>query len=255
MEITRTITERTSQRLEPLIINKYITFILVSIGISLLGIAVFLWIQGEYDQWFLFSHDALRSIKSIATAGKVASKYGMPIILLIYLIYLMLAFNNEKLRVAYKITILVFLMFGLVGLGGDLLKEIIGRPRPFVTYVGEYIAFSDAGTPAFPSGHATKSMALALPFLVLIPVRDKWHIALKILLAVVALSVSYSRVLLGAHYVSDVLAGIGLSMICLPIVTHLTNKVLEKMNKERLDMAVKIWAVILFGLMVFLVLS
>ena len=50
-------------------------------------------------------------------------------------------------------------------------------------------------------------MALALPFLLLITAKDNWHRGVKILLAIIAFGVCYSRVLLGAHYVSDVLAG------------------------------------------------
>ena len=254
METTRTLVKSTSKGVKPLILNEKTVIPLTIIGIFLLGLAVFLWIQMDIDQWILFSHDALRSIEPIAKIGKAVSKYGMSLILLINLIYLIFAFNNANLRDAYKIIPLVFFMFGLVGLGGDLLKEIINRPRPFVTYAGEYLAFSDAGTPAFPSGHATKSMAMVLPFLILIQARDKWHIVVKILLAGIALCVSYSRVFLGAHYASDVIAGIGLTLVCLPLVTRLTNKVLEKMTQERLKVAVKIWATILFGLMVFLAL-
>jgi undecaprenyl-diphosphatase len=133
------------------------------------------------------------------------------------------------------------------------LKEIINRPRPFVAYAGEINALSKADTPAFPSGHATKSVALALPFLLLVAARDKWHKGVKILLAAIALSVCYSRVLLGAHYVSDVLAGIGMALICFPLVILWTNKILVRiMKKKALDSAIKVWAVILLGLMAIL---
>lgn len=252
MKTTRPLAKSTSKGVKPLKLNRKTVITLTTMGIILLGLAVFLWIQVNIDRWILFSHDALRSIESIATIGKTVSKYGMSIILFINLIYLVFAFNNANLRDATKVTLLVLFMFALVGLGGDLLKEIINRPRPFVTYAGEYTAFSDAVTPAFPSGHATKSMAMVLPFLVLIPARDKWHIGVKILLAGIALSVSYSRVFLGAHYASDVLAGIGLTMICLPLVTRLTNMILGKMTPERFNTAGKIWAAVVFGLMVFL---
>ncbi len=87
---------------------------------------------------------------------------------------------------------------------------------------------------------------MALPFLVLMPARDKWHTGVKIILAGLALSVSYSRVLLGAYYISDVLAGIGLSMICLPLVTLVSNKILGNLNREKLNKAVRIWALILW---------
>jgi undecaprenyl-diphosphatase len=145
------------------------------------------------------------------------------------------------------------LLFGIAGIGGDLLKEILGRSRPFVEYAGEINALSSAATPAFPSGHATKSVALALPFLILVAPKDNWRKGVKILLAVLALGVCYSRVVLGAHYVSDVLAGMGMALICLPVVTVLSNKILSRMTEERLQFAIKIWAAVLLGLMLFLV--
>jgi len=176
----------------------------------------------------------------------------MSIILLVYLIYLLFAFNYEKLRDAYRIYLLVILMFGFAGIGGDILKEIVDRPRPFVEYAGEINALSNAETPAFPSGHATKSVALALPFLLLLPAKDNWHKVVKIFLAAMALVVCYSRVLLGAHYVSDVLAGVGMALICFPLVTLLNNKMLSMIAKKRGELPIKVWGVILFVLMIYL---
>jgi membrane-associated phospholipid phosphatase len=143
-------------------------------------------------------------------------------------------------------------MFGIVAVGSDLLKVIIARPRPFVTYAGEMIAFSDAETYALPSGHASKSTALALPFIILVAARDRWQMGVKILLGILALGVCYSRVVLGAHYVSDVLAGMGWALTSFPVATLLTNQILGKMDQERLNFAVKIWALVLLVLMLYL---
>ena len=153
----------------------------------------------------------------------------------------------------YRIYLLVFLMFGFAGISGDILKEVFNRPRPFVEYAGEINALSNAETPAFPSGHATKSVALGLPFLLLVATKDNWHKGVKILLAIIVFGVCYSRVLLGAHYVSDVLAGVGMALICFPLVIRLNNKILRRMTKERLNFATRVWAVILLALMIVLV--
>ena len=143
-------------------------------------------------------------------------------------------------------------MFSIAAIGSDLLKVIIARPRPFVTYAGEMMAFSDADTYALPSGHASKSTALALPFLILVVARDRWQTGVKVLLGILALGVCYSRVVLGAHYVSDVLAGMGWAMACYPVATLLANQILGKMSQERLNTAIKIWALVLLVLMVYL---
>ena len=253
MEGSKRVTERNIPRVKPLTLSRQTIVIIVVIATVLWSIAFFLWKQVELDKWLLISQNRLRTNELVVGVAQMATKYGMPIIVLVYLLYLLLAFKYEKLRDAYRIYLLVFLMFGFAGIGGDILKEIFNRPRPFVEYKGEINAFSNAATPAFPSGHATKSMALALPFLLMITAKDSWHKGLKILLAVIVFGVCCSRVLLGAHYVSDVLASAGMALICFPLVTLLNNKILSNMTEERLNFAIKVWAVILLGLIIFLV--
>jgi membrane-associated phospholipid phosphatase len=253
MEGSKRVTKRDISGVKPLALSKQTIVIIEVIAIVLWSIAFFLWGQVGLDKWLLISQNWLRTNELVVSVAQVATKYGMSIIVLVYLLYLLFAFKYEKLRDTYRIYLLVFLMFGFAGIGGDILKEIFNRPRPFVEFTGEINALSNAATPAFPSGHATKSMALALPFLLLIGAKDNLHKGVKILLAIIVFSVCYSRVLLGAHYVSDVLAGVGMALICFPLVTLLNNKILSHMTKERLNFAIKVWALILLGLMIYLV--
>jgi membrane-associated phospholipid phosphatase len=214
--------------------------------------AIFLWMQAGLDKWVLISHTDLRTNELVARMGQLATHYGMSVIVLFYLVYLLFAFKFVKLRDAYPITLLVILMFGVAGPAGDILKEIVNRPRPFVDYGLETYALHISKSPSFPSGHATKSVALALPFLLFITRKDGWHKAVKVLLVLLSLGVCYSRVLLGAHYLSDVLGGMGMALICVPLVTRLANKVLHRMNSHILTRTVVVWAMILVGLMVFM---
>ena len=253
MEGSKSTLGRDLPGVKPLALSRQTILIMVAMAILLWGCALFLWRQAELDKWLLISHNGIRANGFLVGAAQLATEYGMALIALVYLIYLLLAFKREKLRDAYRIYLLVFFALGLAGIAGDILKEIIDRPRPFVEYAGEINALSRAETPALPSGHATKSVALALPFLLLIPARDLWHQQVKILLAIIALCVCYSRVLLGAHYVSDVLAGVGMALFCFPLATLLSNKILSKMTRERLNFAVKVWALILLGLIICLV--
>ena len=253
MKGSKSISERDIPGVKPLALSRQTTLTIVVIAIVLWSSAFLLWRQVELDKWLLLSHNGLRTNELVVSVAQVASRYGMPIIVLVYLIYLLFAFKYEKLRDAYPVYLLVLFMFGFAAVGGTTLKGIFDRPRPFVEYAGEINALSSAGTPAFPSGHATKSVALALPFLFLIAAKDNWHKVVKILLAIIALGVCYSRVVLGAHYVSDVLAGAGMALICLPLVTLLNNKMLSMMTEKRLNFAIKVWAVILLALMIYLV--
>ena len=94
-------------------------------------------------------------------------------------------------------------------LGGMLLssalKLIVARGRPPAATA--LIALP--GTHSFPSGHAMASvcLAVALGFLVLVSRRPRTvKIALVGLLALYALGVGFSRVYLGVHWPSDVVA-------------------------------------------------
>jgi undecaprenyl-diphosphatase len=231
MEGSKSVPERDIPGVEPLALSRRTIAIIIVTAMVLWSSAFFLWGQVELDRWLLISHNGVRTNELVVSVAQAATKYGMSIIVLVYLLYLLFAFKYERLRDAYRIYLLVFLMFGFAGIGGDILKEIFNRPRPFVEYAGEINALSNAATPAFPSGHATKSMALALPFLLLITAKDRWHKAVRILLATIVFGLCYSRVLLGAHYVSDVLAGIGMALICFPLVTLLNNRILRNMTK------------------------
>jgi membrane-associated phospholipid phosphatase len=234
------------------VINRQNVLIIIGTAIVLWSVSFLLWQQVEIDKWILFSQNDLRTNEFAVSIAQAASQYGMSFIVLAYLLNVLLTFKNENHRDAYTICLLVILMFGVAGIGGDLLQKIFNRPRPFVEYAGEINALSNAASPSFPSGHATKSIALALPFLLLVPARDNWHKVAKILLVIIATGVCFSRMVLGAHFLSDVLAGAGMALVCFPFVTLLTNKIIRRVPAQRLDGASKVWAVILLILMIYL---
>jgi membrane-associated phospholipid phosphatase len=103
-------------------------------------------------------------------------------------------------------TRLQFLFFAVLVpvLSGELIKWIVGRGRPFVG--GEANAFNFAhfaGTEAyasFPSGHAVTAFALAFA------VSSLWPQA-RLAMAVYAIAIALSRLVLLAHHPSDVVAG------------------------------------------------
>ncbi|HET9376188.1 MAG TPA: phosphatase PAP2 family protein [Chthoniobacterales bacterium] len=153
------------------------------------------------------------------------------------LIDLMLALSNAGspvwiaafTSVAILILVLRKRWYGLLAIlltvpGGMLIHHfiqiIVHRHRPF-----RHSDFLDLGGYSFPSGHtmaATLLYGLLAAFAIL--VWKGWH--WRILAALGALSaialVGFSRVVLGAHYLSDVLgaiaSGIGWLILCVTIV-------------------------------------
>lgn len=94
------------------------------------------------------------------------------------------------------------------------LKDLIDRPRPEAKHLVE------ATTMSFPSGHAMSSIAFFgfLIYLVWRLVSTPWvRWLLSVLLALLILLIGFSRVYLGVHYPSDVLAGYAAGGACLAI--------------------------------------
>ena len=81
------------------------------------------------------------------------------------------------------------------------LKQTIRRDRPFVTYP-DIEKLAPAGSPSFPSGHTTEAFSTATALSLSFP---KWYVIAPAY--VWAGLVGYSRMDLGVHYPSDVLAG------------------------------------------------
>jgi undecaprenyl-diphosphatase len=113
-----------------------------------------------------------------------------------------------------RVSVAMFLTFGVAALVVTVLKNSIGRARPFVSLTGVSALYGSPTGFSFPSGHATGSFCFA-GFIVGIALRlarenhaRKRDALLGAIAAIAfALVVSLSRIYLGAHFPSDVLVG------------------------------------------------
>lgn len=103
------------------------------------------------------------------------------------------------------------------------LKYTVNRNRPFETYP-DIIKKADAGSPSFPSGHTSGAFATATALSLSYP---EWYVIAPSF--AYAGTVAYSRMYLGVHYPSDVLAGalVGAGS------AYLTFKVNQILRKKR----------------------
>jgi undecaprenyl-diphosphatase len=100
---------------------------------------------------------------------------------------------------------------GLVNVIVMLLKAGIDRPRPLA-----YELYSPYGE-SFPSGHTADAVVLFgfVAFLIFHLAPKQWKVPGVILAWAAALFVAYTRLYLGVHYLSDVVAGASIGFICL----------------------------------------
>jgi undecaprenyl-diphosphatase len=116
-------------------------------------------------------------------------------------------------------TRILFIFFAVLlpVLAGEIIKDIVGRGRPFVGGQANAFNFSHfAGTEAyasFPSGHATAAFALAFAVSAVWP-----H--LRGAMLVYAILIGASRLVLLAHHPSDVVAGALLGVIGAMLVRY-----------------------------------
>jgi undecaprenyl-diphosphatase len=117
---------------------------------------------------------------------------------------------------------------GLALLVGKALGLAVDRARPFVDHPEVHDFLHHAADSSFPSDHATAGFAIAGALALRY---RRW--AVPLLGAAVLLAVS--RVLLGVHYPSDVIAGAALGLAAAIVVYRLPLTALRRPLEERWD--------------------
>lgn len=145
--------------------------------------------------WFV-DHRA----SSLTTVARALSTVGSQKVLVPLVAVVAIALMAR--RAARPAVLLVVIWVGAIELYA-LAKHVVDRPRPPM-----HLWLTSVSSSAFPSGHATQSLstyaALALVAAAVAPIARRPALALA---AVVAAGVGLSRVYLGVHWATDVLAG------------------------------------------------
>ena len=131
-------------------------------------------------------------------------------------------FNNCN-NLTFYISLAILINLIIVTLLNQGMKFILQRPRPT-----EYRIIEETGY-SFPSGHSMVSMAFygLLIYLIYKHIENKYLKWLLIsILSLLIILIGFSRIYLGVHYVSDVIAGFLFSIAYLILFIKSINKYL-----------------------------
>ena len=156
--------------------------------------------------------------------------------------------NKKKLFISKLKTISLFLFISVFITGAltQIIKHLVGRPRP--NYVNEenYLGINffnfDSAFHSFPSGHTSTIFTVALVLSCVTP-------KIKYFYLFFAFLVGLSRFIVGAHYFSDIIAGIAVAFIGLKLTLWLLNKPKSKkkvLNIIKFDPSIFFLTLIIF---------
>jgi membrane-associated phospholipid phosphatase len=130
--------------------------------------------------------------------------------------------RRAEARAVISHAAVIFAIVAAAGLVNDALKIFFGRARPRLWLAGDHSGFTflryGAKFASFPSGHTATSVAAAVVLTALFP-KGRWFFL------AFAVVIGLSRIVVDAHYVSDVVAAAGVG-------GAIALKMLDRMNKS-----------------------
>ena len=161
---------------------------------------------------------------SITPIAKIITEFGSVVILISIATILFIVIRNKKIGFC------IFLNLAIIGALNQILKNIVQRPRPT-----EYGLINQSGY-SFPSGHSMASVAFYgfLIYLIFKKVKNKKvRNTVIFCLALLIFLIGISRIYLGVHYTSDVLAGFLISVSYLMIFTSIIDDYIGTSKEEK----------------------
>ena len=171
--------------------------------------------QVHYFDEFVYKYVTYFKNDYLTTFFKIMSFLASTTFLLFVTVFIMVFI--KKKNVGFYVGLNILLCFLL----NQSVKLVFGRSRP------EFINLIEEGGYSFPSGHSMVSLAFYGFFIYMIfhkRYSKKKKVLLSIPFALLTLLIGISRIYLGVHYASDVLAGFALSMAYLIIYVKLFYK-------------------------------
>ncbi len=171
-------------------------YLTILLALLLLIVVLYNYFDLEIANYF-HNHKTLYPVFAKITKLGLSQYYLIPSIL-IYFIY------RKRDEIISKYALLVFGSVAISGITADIIKVIVARYRPRL-YFSEHLYGFDWFHfghlyASFPSGHSATAFSAFVAFGYMAP---KW----RYLFYFIAFLIAFSRVVVGAHYPSDALAG------------------------------------------------
>jgi len=157
------------------------------------------------------------------------------VIILCYFIKKKNYFHNYKniIKICNNFSIFLCLSLITTGLITQLLKHIIGRPRPNYSSFDGILEFNffnlNSEFHSFPSGHTSTIFVVSLVASFLLPKLKYFFISLAGVIA-------FSRIVVGAHFFTDVIGGITVSYLGVRLTKQFLDKSFPSITNERTNL-------------------
>lgn len=116
-----------------------------------------------------------------------------------------------------------------------IIKHLVNRPRPYTMIEGLVPEGKIPSDASFPSGHTALGFVVATVFLLTLPwiMEKKRAMVISVIFIVLAVLVGFSRLYLGVHYPTDVLAGMLLGIVYGIVAKMVVGKIRERFLEKR----------------------
>jgi membrane-associated phospholipid phosphatase len=197
-------------------LNKHLLAFYTLVVVSIIGLIIFV----ENHPISNFDLDMTQEIQEqrswdVTLPMKFISVFGDDIVAPFSIIIASLFFflTSRRREAYFTLAVIIPDLFNM------FIKILIHRPRPTLENAKLFLSFNQS---SFPSGHVVHYVVF-FGFLLTVMIVDKnmslfWKIIIGIISALLILTVSISRIYLGAHWATDVIGGYLFGLVYLGII-------------------------------------
>lgn len=149
-------------------------------------------------------------IDSIQRCFSIISKMGDGPLWWLTILSLPVLFGNAGWQALWRMSLFALIAASVY----KLIKHFTSRPRPYISHSEIRLGCSPLDQWSFPSGHTLHAVGFTIMLCYFFPYMGIFYIPFALLVAV-------SRVILGLHYVSDVLMGALLAVFISGVILYL----------------------------------